>query len=136
MGLIKLVVLLIFIEFCFFNTSAVADKGDVPDKMQGTLDLPVLFTNHQRLYCGMSWKKYYKDNNINIDVSVEGKYDEFVVFSCPVCGLEDSYVDIFLNTKTEDGTTNADRIKECGFVKAKFKGAKGGIGKIVRSIER
>lgn len=89
------------------------------------------FYNHQRIFCVEYWNEYYKKmKKANIEVSSRGDYDEVVVFSCPDCSLEEHYVEPFLNTEI-DGVTGFDRIKECGFTKAVFKGSKG-----LREIER
>lgn len=126
----KSITVLLF-AFCLFNTSALADADDSPEEIQeADIQFPTLGPNPQRMYCMMYWNKYYKDNMINIMVSTEGKYDEVVVFKCPDCSLEEHYVEPFLNTNV-DGKTGADRIKECGFIKAKFQGAKG-----IQEVER
>jgi len=46
--------------------------------------------------------------------------------------LEEEYVEPFLNDEY-DGVTGLDRIRECGFVIAVFKGAQG-IREIVREV--
>lgn len=91
------------------------------------------FYDHQRIYCVKYWNHYYsKMKKSNIEVSSKGEYDEVVVFSCPDCSLEEHYVEPFLNTEV-DGVTGFDRIKECGFTKAVFKGSKG-LREIVREV--
>jgi len=126
----KLIIVLLF-SFCLFNTNAIADADDSSEEIQeADIKFPTVGPNPQRLYCMMYWNKYYEDNMIEINVSTEGKYDEVVVFTCPDCSLEEHYVEPFLNTEI-DGKTGADKIKECGFVKAKFQGAKG-----IQEIER
>ena len=111
--------------FCLFNTDAMADADDSPEEIQeADIEFPTLGPNPQREYCMLYWNKHYKDNMIDIRVSTEGRYDEVVVFTCPGCSLEEHYVEPFLNTKI-DGVSGAGKIKECGFTKAKFQGARG-----------
>lgn len=87
--------------------------------------------NHQRIYCVEYWNEYYnKMKKADIEVSSRGNYDEVIVFNCPNCSLEEHYVEPFLNTEV-DGLTGYDRIKQCGFTKAVFKGSKG-----LREIEK
>ncbi|MGI9534214.1 MAG: hypothetical protein ACR2NW_04635 [Thermodesulfobacteriota bacterium] len=120
----KLITVLLF-AFCLFNTSAMADADDSPEELQeADIKFPTLGPNPQREYCMLYWNKYYKENMVDIKVTTEGRYDEIVVFTCPDCSLEEHYVEPFLNTNV-DGKTGADKIKECGFVKAKFQGGKG-----------
>ena len=126
----KLITVLLF-AFCLLNTNALADADDSPEEIQeADIQFPTLGPNPQREYCMLYWNKYYKDNMIDINVSTEGRYDEVVVFTCPDCSLEEHYVEPFLNTKI-DGVSGADKIKECGFIKAKFQGARG-----IQEIER
>ena len=126
----KLLTVLLF-AFCLFNTNAMADADDSPEEIQeADIKFPTLGPNPQREYCMLYWNKYYKDNMIDMNVSTDGRYDEIVVFTCPDCSLEENYVEPFLNTKI-DGVTGADKIRECGFIKAKFQGARG-----IQEIER
>ena len=132
---LKLTMVLIF-AFCLFSTSAWADTNNSPKEIRRTdVQSPALRPNPQREYCMLYWNKYYKDNTVDISVSTEGRYDEFVIFTCPLCSLEEHYIKLFLNTKMADGKTGANRIRECGFVKARFKGAKG-TDKIEKSIDK
>ena len=126
----KLLTVLLF-AFYLFNTNAMADADDSPEEIQeADIKFPTLGPNPQREYCMLYWNKYYKDNMIDMNVTTEGRYDEVVVFTCPDCSLEEHYVEPFLNTRI-DGVTGADKIKECGFIKAKFQGARG-----IQEIER
>ena len=128
----KFLILLLF-AFCSLNTNAFADADDSPGEIQeADIEFPTLGPNPQRQYCMLYWNKYYKENNIEMNVSTQGRYDEIVVFTCPDCSLEEHYVEPFLNTEV-DGKTGADRIKECGFIEAKFQGAKG-IQEIQRTL--
>ncbi len=120
----KIIASVLFL-FCLFGTDVLSGAGD---EEQGAE------INHQRRYCAMTWNKYYKDKKIDISVTVEGENEELVVFTCPFCGLEDNYVEPFINTQFEDGTTNADRLRRCGFVKVKFKGSFG-AGEVLKNIE-
>lgn len=95
-----------------------------------TIEFSNIGPDPQREYCIYTWNDYYDRHDIPIKVNSEGKYDEIIVFTCPDCSLEKHYVEPFLNSKV-DGKTGADRIRECGFLHAKFQGSKG-----IQEIER
>lgn len=62
---------------------------------------------------------------------MKGKTKSLLCFVVPCGSLENNYVEPFLNARFEDGTTNTDGIRECGFVRTKFKGSSG-AGEVVR----
>lgn len=86
--------------------------------------VPVTGSDAQRLYCADLWNVYYEKEKSEIDVSTRGLQNEVVVFKCPDCSLEENFVEPFLNSEYQ-GKTGMDRIKECGFVSAVFKGGRG-----------
>ena len=93
---------------------------------------PVIGTSAQRLYCADLWNTYYEKEKSEIKVSTRGLQNEVVVFNCPDCSLEQDFVEPFLNSEYQ-GKTGMDRIKECGFVSAVFRGRKGTV-EIVRQV--
>jgi len=93
---------------------------------------PLVKPNPLRSVCAYMWDRYYKKEKVEINVSTTGTYDETVVFTCPDCSIEENFVNPFLNTEYK-GKTGMDRIKECGFTRAVFKGRKGLQG-IVREV--
>ncbi|MGH7884853.1 MAG: hypothetical protein ACRENO_04060 [Thermodesulfobacteriota bacterium] len=122
------------------NAAESLDEAQIP-KVESTLESKVspeeaeekVSPDPQRLYCINYWNEYYKRmKKANITVSTKGEQDEIVVFSCPDCSLEEHYVEPFLNTEVE-GITGIDRIRECGFTQAVFKGSKG-LREIVREV--
>lgn len=94
--------------------------------------MPEVTQNPQRVYCAALWSAYYKKEGFEIQVLTRGKYNEVVVFRCPDCSLEKEFVDPFLASENQ-GKTGMDRIKECGFLVAIFKGGRG-IQEIVKQV--
>jgi len=94
--------------------------------------IPEIKPNPQRSYCADLWNYNYKKENVEMVVLARGKYDEVVVFKCPDCSLEKEFVDPFLFSESQ-GKTGMDRIKECGFLIAIFKGARG-IREVIRQV--
>lgn len=126
---------LILSVFCFPMILNGAESVDEANEVEVEIEIEVeedmIGPDPQRSYCVNYWNEYYKKmKKANITVSSKGEFDEIVVFSCPDCSLEKHYVEPFLNTEV-DGMTGMDRIRECGFTKAVFKGSKG-----LREIER
>ncbi len=80
--------------------------------------------NALRSSCAYLWDRHYKKEKIDIHVSTRGAYDETVLFTCPDCSLEEHFVNPFLNSEYQ-GKTGMDRLRECGFSQAAFKGARG-----------
>jgi len=107
-----------------FDYSVYENNGEQVSAKEVTIVFSNIGPNPQREYCIYTWNDYYDKNDIQIKVNSEGEYDEIIVFTCPDCSLEKHYVEPFLNSKV-DGKTGADRIRECGFVHAKFQGGKG-----------
>jgi len=95
-------------------------------------EIPEIKPNPQRSYCANLWNFYYEKENFEMVVLARGIYDEVVVFKCPDCSLEKEFVDPFLFSEYE-GKTGMDRIKECGFLIAIFKGARG-IREVIRQV--
>lgn len=93
---------------------------------------PEIKPNPQRLYCAKLWNVYYEREGFQMKVLTRGNHDEFVIFRCPECSLEREFVDPFLSAEYQ-GKTGMDRIKECGFLVAIFKGARG-IQEIIRKV--
>jgi hypothetical protein len=93
---------------------------------------PVVGSSAQRLYCADLWNVYYEKEKSEINVSTRGLQNEVVVFKCPDCSLEKEFVDPFLASEYQ-GKTGMDRIKECGFVVAIFKGGRG-IQEIIKQV--
>lgn len=135
------------LNFCFLivfllsfpvilNGAESLDEAQIPEvepKVGAEEAVEKISPDPQRLYCINYWNEYYKRmKKANISVSSKGDQDEIVVFSCPDCSLEEHYVEPFLNTET-DGITGIERIRECGFTKAVFKGSKG-LREIVREV--
>lgn len=128
---------LVFFLFSFPVLLNGAESVDEAEEVEVEVELELeveedgIEPDPQRQYCVNYWNEYYKRmKKANIIVSSRGKYDEVIIFNCPDCSLEKHYVEPFLNTEV-DGMTGLDRIRECGFVKAVFKGSKG-----LREIER
>jgi len=94
---------------------------------------PIVGSNAQRLYCADLWNAYYEKEKSGIDVSTRGLQNEVVVFKCSHCSLEENFVEPFLNSEYQ-GKTGMDRLKECGFVSAIFKGGRG-IQEIVKQVQ-
>ncbi len=88
--------------------------------------------NALRSACAYLWDRQYKKEKVDIKVSTRDDYHQTVVFTCPDCSLEEHFVDPFLNSEYQ-GKTGMDRIKECGFTQAVFKGARG-LQEIVRQV--
>lgn len=86
--------------------------------------------NPLRSVCAYMWDKYYEKEKTVIRVSTRGKYNETVVFTCPICNTMEHFINPFLNTEYQ-GKTGMDRIKECGFTQVIFKGGRG-----IQEIER
>jgi len=107
------------------NTSAVKAETQVQKE-------PLVKPNALRTACAYLWDRHYKKEKVDLKVSTRGNYDETVVFTCPDCSLEEHFVDPFLNSEYQ-GKTGMDRIKECGFTQAVFKGARG-LQEIVRQV--
>ncbi len=137
MKTISYFILIISIAFLtvFFVKSSVAqeDEPDVGTKFDviEVEDIEIK-PNPQRFYCAKYWDSVYEKRKEKIEVSTRGKYDEIVIFNCPDCSLEEEYVEPFLNDEY-NGVTGLDRIRECGFVIAVFRGAQG-IREIVREV--
>jgi hypothetical protein len=114
--------------------AARAEEGSVNQKLTGTEKIiePVVGSNAQRLYCAELWNVYYEREKFDIEVSTRGPQNEVVVFKCPDCSLEKDFVEPFLNSEYQ-GKTGMDRVKECGFVSAIFKGRKG-MEEIVKQV--
>ncbi len=121
---------------CIIPSISFADSDDFDYSVyegnaeEVTIEFSNIGPNPQREYCIYTWNDYYEKHDIEIKVNSEGEYNEIIVFSCPDCSLEENYVEPFLNSKV-DGKTGADRIRECGFLHAKFQGSKG-----IQEIER
>jgi len=132
---ITLIAVLLF-GFCIIPSNSFADSDDFDYSVyegnaeEVTIEFSNIGPNPQREYCIYTWNDYYDRHDIEIKVNSEGVYDEIIVFTCPDCSLEEHYVEPFLNSKV-DGKTGADRIRECGFLHAKFQGSKG-----IQEIER
>ena len=124
-----LITVLLF-GFCIISSVSFADSDDFDYSVyegnadEVTIEFSNIGPNPQREYCIYTWNEYYDTHDIEIKVNSEGEYDEIIVFTCPDCSLEEHYVEPFLNSKV-DGKTGADRIRECGFIHAKFQGSKG-----------
>lgn len=86
-----------------------------------------------RSICAYMWDKYYEKEKADIRVSTRGRYHETVVFTCPNCSLEEHFINPFLNTEYQ-GKTGIDRIRECGFTQAVFRGGRG-IEEVVRQVQ-
>jgi hypothetical protein len=96
-------------------------------------ELPEIKQNPQRSYCATLWNVYYEKEGFEIEVLTRGMHDEVVVFKCPECSLEKEFVDPFLVSEYQ-GKTGMDRIKECGFLVAIFKGRRG-IQEIIKQVQ-
>lgn len=95
--------------------------------------MPEIKQDPQRLYCAALWNAYYEKEGFEIDVLTRGMHDEVVVFRCPDCSLEKEFVEPFLVSESQ-GKTGMERIKECGFLVAIFKGGKG-IQEIIKQVQ-
>ena len=132
---LSLIAVLLF-GVCLIPATSFADSDDFDYSVyegageEVTIEFSNLGPNPQREYCIYTWNDYYDRHDIPIKVNSEGVYDEIIVFTCPDCSLEKHYVEPFLNSKV-DGKTGADRIREGGFLHAKFQGSKG-----IQEIER
>jgi hypothetical protein len=129
-----LVVLLAFVfEVRYFE--ARAEEEFITETLTETEEIiePVVGSKAQRLYCADLWNVYYEKEKSEIKVSTTGLQNEVVVFKCPYCSLEENFVEPFLNSEYQ-GKTGMDRIKECGFVSAIFKGGRG-IQEIVKQVQ-
>ena len=130
-----LITVLLF-GFCIIPTISIADSDDFDYSVyqgnanQTKITFSNIGPNPQREYCIYTWNEYYDNHDIDIVVNSEGRFHEIIVFTCPDCSLEKHYVEPFLNSKS-NGKTGADRIRECGFVHAKFQGSKG-----IQEVER
>ncbi len=110
-----------------------AESVDEAEEIEVEVEEDGIGPDPQRLYCVSYWNEYYKRmKKANIKVSSKGEFDEIIVFNCPDCSLEKHYVEPFLNTEI-DGLTGLERIRECGFTQAVFKGSKG-LREIVRVV--
>lgn len=94
--------------------------------------MPEVQQNPQRLYCAALWNTYYEKEGFEIQVLTRGVHNEVVVFRCPDCSLEKEFVDPFLVSEYQ-GKTGMERIKECGFLVAIFKGGRG-IQEIIKPV--
>ncbi|GIW46369.1 MAG: hypothetical protein KatS3mg078_0246 [Deltaproteobacteria bacterium] len=113
----------------FGNEEEVDINVEGAAKKEGFVEPGVL-----RSTCAYLWDKYYEKEGIEIDVSTRGEQNEVVVFRCPSCNLEEHFVKPFLESEYE-GKTGMDRLIECGFLKAVFKGGKG-IEEIVVDVPK
>jgi hypothetical protein len=93
---------------------------------------PEVQPDPMRSVCAYMWDRYYEKEKTVIRVSTRGRYDETVVFTCPICNTMEHFINPFLNTEYQ-GKTGMDRIKECGFTRVIFKGGRG-IEEIVRQV--
>ncbi len=107
-----------------FVTETLIDTEEISEPVHGS--------NAQRLYCADLWNVYYEKEKAEINVSTRGLQNEVVVFKCPDCSLEEYFVGPFLNSEYQ-GKTGMDRIKECGFISAVFKGSRG-MQEIVKQV--
>lgn len=113
--------------FCGFGESVIKAETAATTVAQAkseTRKEPEALPNPMRSVCAYSWNRLYENRKAEIRVSTRGEYDETVVFTCPDCSLEENFVNPFLNAEYE-GKSGIARIKECGFTKAVFKGARG-----------
>ncbi|MGB7291472.1 MAG: hypothetical protein WBD99_04790 [Thermodesulfobacteriota bacterium] len=95
--------------------------------------MPEIKQDPQRLYCAALWNVYYEKEGFEIKVLTRGMHNEVVVFRCPECSLEKEFVDPFLVSEYQ-GKTGMDRIRECGFLVAIFKGGRG-IQEIIKQVQ-
>lgn len=93
---------------------------------------PEVKPDPMRSICAYMWDRYYEKEKTVIRVSTRGRYNETVVFTCPICNTMEHFINPFLNTEYQ-GKTGMDRIKECGFTQVIFKGGRG-IEEIVRQV--
>jgi hypothetical protein len=128
-----LVILLAFV-FGVGRFEARAEEESINETLTEKEEIiePVVGSSAQRLYCADFWNVYYEKEKSEIKVSTRGLQNEVVVFRCPDCSLEEDFVEPFLNSEYQ-GETGMDRIKECGFVSAIFKGRRGMEG-IVKQV--
>ncbi|HEX3034000.1 MAG TPA: hypothetical protein VHT73_02570 [Thermodesulfobacteriota bacterium] len=126
--------LVVSLIFGVGKTMSAAEMGRTTtvQKQAGVQKEPQVKPDPMRSVCALMWNRYYQKENADIKVSTRGKYDEAVVFTCPDCSLEENFVNPFLNSEYQ-GKSGIARIKECGFKKAVFKGARG-IQEIVRTV--
>lgn len=87
---------------------------------------PQLKPDPKRAVCAVEWNGYYERDKIEISVSTRGQYNEVVVFFCAVCANVEHFVRPFLDSEYQN-MTGLDRIRECGFKQAVFKGGRGMI---------
>jgi hypothetical protein len=96
-------------------------------------NMPDVKENPQRLYCAALWNAYYEKEGFEMHVLTRGAHNEVVVFRCPDCSLEKEFVDPFLVSEYQ-GKTGMERLKECGFLVAIFKGGRG-IQEIIEQVQ-
>ena len=105
-------------------------KKDVQDLLKE--DMSSIKPNPQRQYCANLWNVYYEKEGIDMKVLTRGRFDAVVVFKCAECSLEKEVVEPFLYSQYQ-GKTGMDRIKECGFISAIFKGGRG-LEEIIKQV--
>ncbi|MBI2487793.1 MAG: hypothetical protein HYW01_12795 [Deltaproteobacteria bacterium] len=131
------VFLLVVSIICGLNKSTVKaenyDNKTTKAETQTQKEQPVK-PNGLRSACAYIWGRYYKKEKIEIHVSTRGTYDETAVFTCPDCSLEEHFVNPFLNSEYQ-GKTGMDRLRECGFTQAAFKGGRG-LLEIVKKVPK
>lgn len=115
------------------DASAVG-MGDemVEEEMVEEAEEPKVQSDPKRAVCAYKWNSYYAEKNMEIQVTARGKKNESIVFFCQSCNSQEHFVDPFLKSEYQ-GKTGMERIKECGFTKAIFRGR--GINEVVVPVE-
>ncbi|MGQ0793702.1 MAG: hypothetical protein ACT4NX_06370 [Deltaproteobacteria bacterium] len=128
----KLTALALFIALCLisgFGLASAEESSLSAANASGRLD-----THPLRSVCAYIWNAEYKKDKVEIAVSTRGDSGETVVFTCPECSLEEHFVNPFLDNEYR-GKTGIERVRECGFAQAVFKGGRG-IVELVRAVGR
>ena len=109
-----------------------ASAADMKDVMAEEAKVPEVQSDPKRAVCAYKWNSYYAEKNIEIQVTARGKKNESIVFFCHNCSSQEHFVDLFIKGEYQ-GKTGLERIKECGFTQAIFRGR--GINEVIVPVE-
>lgn len=109
-----------------------ASAAGMEEAMAEEAKKPEVQPDPKRVVCAYKWNSYYAERGVEIQVTSRGKKNESIVFFCQSCDSQEHFVDPFIMGEYQ-GKTGLERIKECGFTQAIFRGR--GINEIIVPVE-